>query len=320
MITELIDVDNAFRALLENQITISGQVVPVRFFNPDPKLKPTPVYPAIVIQPFAPVPSLRQVWTHRVTIPNDPNVTIYVPPELKLFRYQVSGFADNFLVYRTLMHEVEKRFPRHMNHLYITVDGESFDMFHSGITEIPGIDDGTFQFVITCDVYVPVQMLAPETVLAIENVSIDVRADGIFQIIFSDSFDRPNSQEVGNGWVDIGGTLTSEILNNRVRLSNASAGTGILRVIKTSGAYGKRYRLIVDVEVVNGPYAYLFIGKMNGDVVSPHVSKLVTTGHHELEFVSVNDSLGIVLGVSNTPTGERYFDNVIVKELDTSVL
>ncbi len=320
MVTELIDVDNAFMALLENQIMVDSQNVPVKFFNPDPKLKTTPEYPSIIIQPFAPVPSLRQVWTHRVTVPNDPDVIIHRPPELRMFRYQVSGFAKDFATYRSLLYAVGKRFPRSMNHQYVTIDAESYDLFHSGISEIPGIGDGTFQFVLNCDIYVPVEMILPETQLAIDNVRIDVRADGMFQTIFTDGFDRANNQDVGNNWIDYWGTVTSEILNNRVRISNASADAGILRVIKASGAVNKRYRLSVDVEVVGGAYAVLWMGEMGGDSWFQHISKQVTNGQHELEFYSTNSSLAIGLRMDDGALGERYFDNLVLRELDTSLL
>ena len=313
MIVDLIDVDNAFRALLEDQVTVGGSIVPVRFFNPDPKLKPTPVYPLIVIQPFAPVPSLRQVWTHRVTVPVDPNVTIHVPPELKMFRYQVSGFAKDFLTYRSLMYEVEKRFPRHMNHLYVTVEGESFDMFHLGISEIPGIDDGTFQFVLTCDIYVPVQMLAPETVTSVELARIYVGPE-YRNVIFLDTFDRPNSQTVGNGWIDFWGTMTSEILNNRLHLYNCSSQAGVKRDIYPAGSpiVGKRYRLVVDVQTA-GQYAFLWIGTVEGDWYYKYT--LAQTGHYELEATAQIDSLAIGLRNNATPNGECYFDNLFLEEL-----
>ncbi len=176
MVTELIVVDNAFFDLIEHRVSVRGTEVPVRFFNRQPKLKEGPEYPSLVIQPFAPKSSNRQVWTHKVTEQiDDVNVKVHKPPQCKRFVYQVTGATDRFDDYRELMLAVEKIFPRaDNNQVFITIAGEEFDVFYTNIDELPNINDGVFQFVLTATIYVPVQMLDPESAVSVSDMQINV--------------------------------------------------------------------------------------------------------------------------------------------------
>jgi len=62
MVRDPMDVHNAFLASFENVLRIDNAVVPVRFFNPQPKLKPVPVYPEIVVQVQLPTPGRWFGW------------------------------------------------------------------------------------------------------------------------------------------------------------------------------------------------------------------------------------------------------------------
>ena len=161
MVRDPMDLHNAFLASFENVLRIDNAVVPVRFFNPQPKLKPVPVYPEIVIQVQLPTPGKRVWLGTKNTVQNLTDVSIQREPEQFLFPYQVSSYADRFDHVSKLLMLVRGVFAETYGQPYLTVDGDKYDVVLNGTADLPQIDSGVFEYAFTYTVFVPVFMVLP---------------------------------------------------------------------------------------------------------------------------------------------------------------
>ena len=160
MITDMMNVHNAFMAAYEAHVTVASAAVPVRFFNAQPKMKHKPVYPEIVIQIFDPKPGLP-VWVSSTQKAVGPDVEITPAPESFVFSYQVSGYSARFDQAVALYEAMHKIFPLRQGQRWIEVGGVPYEMTLIGVRDLPQIDEGTFESVFSYEIYVPILMLAP---------------------------------------------------------------------------------------------------------------------------------------------------------------
>jgi hypothetical protein len=163
MITNMMDIHNAFIQAFENAVIVDGSPVSVRFFNPQPKLKQKPVYPSIVVQPFQPR-EMNRVWVSSTFRRDDAgNIHELRPPIRFAFPYQVSLYADRFDHLTALFYGVYRVFPEKKGQRFITIGQDKFDVAVVDVRDMPSLDAGTFETVMTFEVYAPVFMV-PETV------------------------------------------------------------------------------------------------------------------------------------------------------------
>jgi hypothetical protein len=175
MISDMMDIHNAFIAKFENAISIASAVVPARFFNPQPNQKKTPVYPSIIIQPLAPKPSSRvwveSRWPYNAT---DKSTVEVKPPKRWSFRYQVSMYANRFDHSVALLQCTDRLFPEVKGQRFMTIDGDSYDVTLIDTRVLPSLDAGVFRTDFDYEVDVPVYALTEEAVKTIETWRITV--------------------------------------------------------------------------------------------------------------------------------------------------
>ena len=173
MITDMMDVHNVFMAAHENHVTVASAVVPVRFFNAQPKLKHIPVYPEIVIQIFDPKPG-SAVWVSSTEKIVGPDVEITPAPEAFVFSYQVSGYSSRFDHAVALYEALHKIFPLRQGQRWIEVGGVPYEMTLIGVRDLPQIDEGSFETVFSYEIFVPIQMLEATTAKIIVEQSFNI--------------------------------------------------------------------------------------------------------------------------------------------------
>jgi len=152
MITDIKTLYKAFQDKHVNAISIRSVAVPVRFFNKQPKLKEAPVYPMIVIQPFAPVPE-GQVFTETtktyVTVATVPSVKYVAPPEREKVMIQVSLITDRFDDATALFQLALGVFKDKNGDRWLQVGDERVNISILTTTDVPTISEGTFEWIIT---------------------------------------------------------------------------------------------------------------------------------------------------------------------------
>lgn len=176
MISEMMDIHNAFLGRFENTVLVAGKVVPSRFFNPQPNQKKTPIYPSIVIQPLGPRPSSR-VWVESRWVYDavDRSAQEVKPPKLWSFRYQVSTYANRFDYATALLQGVDRLFPEVKGQRFLTIGSDSYDVTLLGVRDLPSLDAGVFRTDFDYEVDVPVYALTEEAAKAIETWTISVQ-------------------------------------------------------------------------------------------------------------------------------------------------
>lgn len=184
MIDDIKLVSDAVMALLKYSVSVSVEtspgvfiesIIPVEFFNSQPKLKKEPVYPSLIVQPFLPRDaSERQVWTHRVSVKDGDDVTVYSPPKCMRFGFQVSGFSQRYDEYLAMYQSVQKLVAKLRDQKYITINSENYDLKVRINDEVPTIEEGTFHFVLIFDIFVPVSFIDPEVLQSIVTSTLNV--------------------------------------------------------------------------------------------------------------------------------------------------
>lgn len=177
MITDMLDIHNAFLAKFEATISIDGVTVPSRFFNPQPSQKKTPVYPSIVIQPQIPRRSTR-VWVESTKVYNlvDRTAQEVKPPKLWKFPYQVSMYSARFDHATKLLQAADGLFPEVKGQSFIGIGSDKYDVVLVDQRALPTIDAGVFRYDFDFEVFVPVYALAEEAVKAIEEWTFTTEA------------------------------------------------------------------------------------------------------------------------------------------------
>ncbi len=156
MITDIKTLYKTFQDKHVNTISIRSAYVPVRFFNKQPKLKDAPVYPMIVIQPFAPVPEgtvFTEPTKEFVSVVVDevsvPGVKYVAPPEREKMMFQVSLVTDRFDDVTALFQAALGVFKDKNGDRWLQVGNDRVSITILTTTDIPTISEGTFEWIIT---------------------------------------------------------------------------------------------------------------------------------------------------------------------------
>jgi hypothetical protein len=177
MIRDLMTVHNAFYdACANKKLTGSAVVIPVVFFNDQPKLKGKPNYPGIVFQAFVPKPGSK-VWvepTQEFDAENK-SVTIDQAPEQLIFTYQVTFEADRFDHANELFLIASKICQQADAQRYITIDGDTFDVEITDTIDMPQLEGGVFQWIFTYRLAIPIYLVDPVVKTAIKQATISVQ-------------------------------------------------------------------------------------------------------------------------------------------------
>lgn len=173
MISDMMDVHNAFLAKFEGTVSVRSAVVPSRFFNPQPNQKKTPVYPSIIIQPLGPRQSNR-VWVESRWAYSfiDRTSQEVKPPKLWSFLYQVSLYANRFDHATALFQAADRLFPEVKGQRFLKIGSDPYDVTISGIRNLPSLDAGSFRTDFDFEVDVPIYALSEEAAKAIDTWTI----------------------------------------------------------------------------------------------------------------------------------------------------
>lgn len=169
MITDLMAVHTAFLARFEGY-QIRDAVVPVKFFNAQPKLKEAPAYPCFIATVF--IPKFGNfTWVADTEIPNtvDHTVTsIPAPKDLRL-KYQVDARANRFDDINALFLKLNSAIEVKKGSGFLTVSDDTFDCSITDTREVPDFDMGVFQWSFTYDVRLPLFGLTSEVKAMIQQ-------------------------------------------------------------------------------------------------------------------------------------------------------
>ena len=176
---DMLKVNTAFMAAFANAAVRGNVQAKAKFFNPQPKEKTAPVYPEIVIQPFAPIPD-EFVWVDKLKTYNaaDKTVTSTSPPIRSRFLFQVTMCSNRYDDSLELLKFGLTAFSNEEGQRWITIGGQNFDVYIQNIVPAPVIADGVFQDVFTFEVIVPMSLMPGTTAKAITEFTVGLGETG----------------------------------------------------------------------------------------------------------------------------------------------
>ena len=176
---DMVAVNTAFLNTFASVFVRTTIKAPAKFFNPQPKEKTAPVYPEIVIQPFAPTPD-EFVWVDTVKEFNavDGMVTSIPPPIRSRFLFQVTMCSNRYDDSLELLKFGLTAFSNEEGQRWITIGGQNFDVYIQNIVPAPVIADGVFQDVFTFEVIVPMSLMPGTTAKAITEFTVGLGETG----------------------------------------------------------------------------------------------------------------------------------------------
>jgi len=159
----------------------------------------------------------------------------------------------------------------------------SLSVFVSGVTNnITAFDDGSSDFNITANTTKYVTTLIGAT---ISNVTLNITA---YDNYFNDSFNRANSQTIGNGWVEEdypSGGYTVQIYNG-MAFFNTSGETTEIYMRKNISSYNQTVNLTgkINISVSGGFNAYRIFNLLND--TTPICGLYFTSGQEIFKYVA----------------------------------